>query len=390
MKINMRSRLLLLVISAVVLLSSFASAAQVKAGKTSRVVYVGTYTERGSKGIYAYNFNEKTGAMTPLGLMGESVQPSFVAIDAAGRHLYAVNETDEFNGKPTGGVSAFAIDPATHKLKLLNQVESGGKGPAHLSLDNSGKYVMVANYNGGSIETVTIKPDGSLGDVVSAIEQKDDASAEKPRVSHAHHIKASPDNRFVVVNNLGLDRVYVYKFDVAKGTLSPNDPPFVTTEPGAGPRHFKFHPNGKFAFTTNELNSSVTAYAYDAAKGVLTPLQTVSTKPDGFTAKNDSSELVVHPSGRFLYAANRGVDAISVFTIDQRKGTLTLVERGPSGGKTPRNFNVDPTGRWLIAANMDSDDMVVFRINQATGKLTPTGKSIPLSAPVCIVFLPEK
>lgn len=360
-------------------------------------MYVGTYTERGSKGIYAYTFDESTGSMMPLGLMAESVNPSWLALDRSGRHLYAVNEVSEFKGKPTGAASAFAVDPVTHKLTLLDQVESGGAGPAHLSLDSTGKYVLVANYDGGSIESIRLKSDGSLGEVVSRVQHKDDqqgtntvrAGADKPRVSHAHYIKAAADDRFVTVNDLGLDRVFVYKFDPAKGTLTPNAPPYVKTQPGAGPRHFKFHPNGRFAYTTNELNSTVTAFSWDAKRGVLTPLQTVSAKPDNFTGKNDCSELVVHPSGKFLYAANRGHDSIAVFSIDPEKGTLTLVERVLTEGKTPRNFNLDPTGRWLIAANQDSDTISVFRVDQQTGKLTSTGKPVQLPSPVCILFAPK-
>jgi 6-phosphogluconolactonase len=384
---NMRSRLSFLAVVLVVLLS-FVLGAQVKSVDASRVVYVGTYTERGSKGIYAYTFDEATGAMTPLGLMGETVNPSWLALDRSGHHLYAVNEVSELKGKPTGGVTAFTVDPATHKLTPLNQVESGGAGPAHLSLDNSGKYALAANYDGGSIESIRLKGDGSLGEAVSVIKHQDEN--DKQRVSHAHYIRASSDDRFVVVNDLGLDRVFVYKFDAATGKLTPNVPPYVKSQPGAGPRHFKFHPNGKFAYTTNELNSTVTAYSWNATKGVLTPLQTVSAKPDDFTGKNDCSELVVHPSGKFLYAANRGHDSIAVFAIDPQKGTLTLIERTSTGGKTPRNFNLDPTGRWLIAANMDSDTMSVFRVDQQTGKLTSTGKLIQLPSPVCIVFAPAK
>ena len=390
----MRSRFWLFALILVVLLSSVLLA-QVKT--SDRIVYIGTYTERGSKGIYAYKFDEAAGSLSPLGLMAETVNPSWLALDRSGRHLYAVNEVSELDGKPSGGVTAFAVDPVTHKLKQLNQVVSGGAGPAHLSLDNTGRYVLVANYDGGSIESIRLKDDGSLGEVESVIEHKDDqpakatdSKAAKTRVSHAHYIKASADDRFVVVNDLGLDRVFVYRFDQATGKLTPNSPPYVRSESGAGPRHFKFHPNGKFAYTTNELNSSVTAYRWDSQRGVLTPLQTVSAKPDDFTGKNDCSELVVHPSGKFLYAANRGHDSVAVFAIDQEKGTLTLVERVATRGKTPRNFNIDPTGRWLIAANMDSDDMAVFQIDQKTGKLTWSGKQVQLPSPVCIVFAPAE
>jgi 6-phosphogluconolactonase len=396
MVITRRSAFSLFTLMLVALLTSLSSAAPATTGVSAHVMYVGTYNERGSKGIYAYSFDQQTGALTPLGLMGESRNPSFLALDKAGRHLYAVNEVDDFSGKRTGAVSAFTVDPATHKLTLMNQVDSGGAGPAHLSIDNSGKYVLVANYDGGSIESIALKPDGSLGDAVTVIQHKDDGapqpanSSEKARVSHAHYIKSAPDNRFVTVNDLGLDRIFVYKFDAAKGTLTPNAPPYVKSQPGAGPRHFKFHPNGRFAYAVNELNSSVTAYSYDGAGGILTPLQTLSAKPDDFTGKNDCSELVVHSSGKFLYAANRGHDSIAVFSIDPRKGTLTLVERVSTGGKTPRNFNLDPTGRWLIAANQDSDNMTVFRIDQASGKLTPAGKNVALPSPVCIVFAPSK
>lgn len=370
----------------VALVPSVLSASDVKLSSGNFLVYVGTYTEASSKGIYAYCFDSKTGGLKLLGLAGESTNPSFVVIDASGRYLYAVNEIDEFKGAATGVVSAFSIDPATRKLKLLNQVASGGTGPAHLSIDKSGKFVLVANYGGGSVATFPVLQDGRLGEAASFVQHKDTDKSEKSPISHAHSIQVSPDNRFAIVADLGLDRVFVYRFDPGTGKLAPNDPPFTRSEPGAGPRHFKFHPNGKFGYLTNEFHSSITAYSYNSGNGVLTPLQTISAKPDDFAGQNDVAEVRVHPSGKFLYVSNRGHDSIAVFSIDPRRGTLTLVERVPSGGKTPRHFNIDPAGSWLIAAHQDSGNIAVFRIDQRTGRLAATANNMQLSAPVCVMF----
>ncbi len=354
------------------------------------LVYVGTYTGPESKGIYAYRFDPKTGDVTSLGLVGEAKNPSFLAIHPNRKFLYSVGEAAD-GGAWGGSVSAFALDRPTGKLTFLNSASSGGKGPCHLVVDKAGKNLVVANYGSGATAVVPIKADGRLGEPSSTI-QHSGSSVDRARQQgpHAHSANLAPDNRFAFVADLGLDKVLVYKFDAVKGTIAPNAPPFAKVAPGSGPRHFAFHPSGKFAYVINEMGNTVTAFSYDAAGGVLTSLQTISTLPAGFTGTSYCAEVVVHPSGKFLYGSNRGHDSIAVFAIDPAKGTLTAVEQTPTGGKWPRNFNIDPTGAYLFAANEHSNDIFIFHIDPASGKLKPTGKKLEISKPVCVKFLALK
>jgi 6-phosphogluconolactonase len=354
------------------------------------LMYVGTYTGPESKGIYAYRFDARTGEVTPLGLAGEAKNPSFLAIHPNRKFLYAVGESAD-GGAWGGSVSAFSLDRATGKLTFLNSASSGGKGPCHLVVDKTGRNLVVANYGSGASAVVPIKADGRLGEPSSTI-QHSGSSVDRARQQgpHAHSANLSPDNRFAFVADLGLDKVLVYKFDAAKGVITPNAPPFATVAPGSGPRHFAFHPSGKFAYVINEMGSTMTAFAYDAAGGVLTSLQTISTLPEGFSGKSYCAEVVAHPSGKFLYGSNRGHNSISVFAIDPVKGTLTAVEQTLTGGKWPRNFNIDPTGAYLFAANEQSNDIFLFRIDPATGRLKPTGKRLEVGKPVCIKFVRVK
>lgn len=357
--------------------------AQKAAGKGNDIVYVGTYTKGESKGIYGFRFQAGTGKMEPLGLMGETPNPSFVAIHPNRRYLYAVGE-----GGKEGTVSAFAIEPGTGKLTFLNKVSSRGGGPCFVKVDATGKNVLVTNYNTGSVAVLPLKDDGSLAES-SAFIQHTGSSVNPARQKgpHAHSVNLSPDNRFAIVADLGLDRIFVYRFDAAKGSLTPNDPPYVAIKPGSGPRHFAFHPNGRFAYALSEMAGTVTAFRYDAKRGVLTEIETVSNLPKDFTGSNISAEVQVHPSGKFLYASNRGHDSIAVFAIDQRKGTLTPIEHVSTQGKFPRNFAIDPTGSYLVAANQNSNNIVVFRIDAKTGRLTPTGQTFEVSSPVCVRFM---
>jgi len=361
--------------------------------KREYLVYVGTYTGPKSKGIYAFRFNPSTGESKALGLVAEIASPSFLAIAPNERFLYAVNEVDQVGGKKGGALSAYAIDRSTGKLTFLNQVSSGGSGPCYVAVDKTGKCALVANYNGGSVAALPIKEDGSLGEATAFI-QHTGSSVDKERQEgpHAHSINPSPDNRFAIAADLGLDELLVYRLDPAKGTLAPNDPPFAKVNPGAGPRHFSFHPSGKFAYAINEMQSTVTAFSYDAAKGVLQDIQTLSTLPEDYKGKaeNSTAEVQVHPSGKFLYGSNRGHDSIAVFSIASGKGTLTAVERVPTTGKTPRNFRIDPTGSYLFAENQDSDNIVIFRIDAKTGRLTATGKVLEVASPVCVKFVTAK
>ncbi|MGC2645170.1 MAG: lactonase family protein [Candidatus Sulfotelmatobacter sp.] len=357
------------------------------------LMYVGTYTQDGStsKGIYAYRYDAGSAKITSIGLAAQTINPSFLALHPNHRFLFAVNEIGDYKGQKSGAVSAFAIDSTTGKLTLLNQVASGGADPCYITVDKTGKFVLVANYTGGSVSVFPILKDGSLSEASAFVQHTGHGTNPKRQEApHAHSIDLSPDDRFAIVDDLGLDETLVYKFDSSKGSLTLNDPPFAKADAGAGPRHFALDPNGKFAYVINEMGSTVSVFDYDARSGVLHPLQTISTIPQGFTELNEDAEIEVHPSGKFLYASNRGHDSIAVFAIDPNKGTLTLIEYVPTKGQSPRNFQIDPTGRLLFAANEKSDNIVIFRINVQTGRLTPTGKVLDISQPVCVRFVPVK
>jgi 6-phosphogluconolactonase len=351
------------------------------------LVYVGTYTGHGSQGIYGYRFDAATGQLISLGLAGQSDNPSFLTVSLGHRFLYAVNEVDHYQGQPTGAVSAFAIDHSTGKLSLLNQVAAQDPGPAYISMDRMGKFVLIANYPLGSVAVFPVLKDGKLGEASDFVRHKG-SSIDQERQSgpHGHAIELSPDNRFAIAADLGLDQLIVYPFDAVRGRFGP--PQVVEIKPGSGPRHIAFSPNGKFIYLINEMGGTITAFSYSAAQGKLTELQTVSTLHGGFKGENSTAEIAVHPSGNFLYGSNRGDDSIVVFAIDHATGRLTFVERVSTQGKTPRNFAVDPSGRWLLAANQDSNSIVTFQVNQKTGRLTPTGQALPVPEPVCLVFVP--
>jgi 6-phosphogluconolactonase len=364
-------------------------AASKVAGNGELLVYIGTYTKGDSKGIYAYRFQPKTGKLTSLGLAAETVNPSFVAIHPNHRFLYSVSEIGDFQGGKTGAVSSFAIDSNTGLLTRLNTVSSKGSGPCYVRVDPTGKSLLVANYGSGSIAAMPIKSDGQLGEAVSAIQHAGTGSdPDRQSGPHAHSINPSPDNRFAIVADLGLDEVLVYKLDPAKALLKPNDPPFTKVAPASGPRHFAFDPSGRFGYVINEMKSTVTAFSYDKNHGVLKEIQTITTLPKDFSGKSSTAEVQVHPSGKFLYGSNRGHDSIAMFTIDQKTGMLTSTGNVSTQGKTPRNFGIDPTGNFLFAANQDAGGVVVFRIDANTGKLTPTGDKLDVPFPVCVKFMP--
>jgi len=361
--------------------------------KNKYLLFVGTYTAKESKGIYAYRFDAGTSELTPLGVAAETTNPSFLAIDPSRRFLYAVNEVPNYKGASSGAVSAFAIDlqssdRQTGKLSLLNQVASRGADPCYIAFDKTGKYALVANYTGGSVAVFPVQADGHIGES-SAFVQHQGSSVNKERQEgpHAHWIETTSDNRFAIAVDLGLDELLVYRFDAKTGSLTANDPSYAKLDPGAGPRHLAFHPNGKFAYVVNELQSSITTFTYDGSRGVLQKLTTVSTLPKGFSGSNDTAEIKVHPSGKFLFASNRGHNSIAVFSIDSHTGALTLVDHVPTQGETPRNFEIDPTGKLLFVANQDTDNVVVFRINPNDGRLTPSGQTLHVPAPVCLKFM---
>ncbi len=359
-------------------------------GKSGKVrLYIGTYTRSGSQGIYLAELDLATGKLRSAEVAGKVANPSFLAIHPSRPWLYAVGEMGDFDGKKTGAVSAFSMDPASGKLTLLNQQSSQGPGPCHLAVDRSGRNVLVANYGGGSIASLPIRSDGRLAEASCAIQhQGSSVNPRRQQGPHAHCINLDPAGRRAMVADLGLDKVMIYRFDAAGGKLIPNDPPWTKLAPGAGPRHFAFHPSARYGYVINEIDSTVTALQYNAQRGTLRPLQTVSTLPEGFDGQSSTAEIEVHPSGRFLYGSNRGHDSIACFAIDAATGKLTAIGHQSTQGKTPRNFAVDPTGDYLLAANQGSGNIVVFRIDAKTGVLRATGHSITVPMPVCIVMIP--
>ena len=286
-------------------------------------------------------------------------------------------------------MSAFSIDHASGKLTLLNQVSSHGAGPCYITLDKTGKFVLVANYDSGTVATFPVLPDGKLGEAASVMQHSGHGSdPERQEGPHAHEIELSPNNHFAVAADLGLDKLLVYKFDAGTGALKANDPPFAQIEPGSGPRHFAFTPNGKFAYVLAEMKSTVTALSFDSRSGTFHQLQTVSSLPADYKGKNDAAELGISPSGRFVYASNRGSDTIAVFSIG-RDGKLANVEYAPTKGQTPRGFRLDPSGSYLFAANQESNNIVIFKVDAKSGKLTPTGKVLDVPSPVDVKFVKE-
>ena len=355
------------------------------------LVYVGTYTSSKSKseGIYIYKLNLASGELKRMATVRDVVEPSFLAIDKNRKYLYAVNETVEYEGKKSGAVSAFAINQKTGDLQFLNKQSSLGGAPCHVSVTDNGKFVLVANYVGGNVAVLPVQKDGKLGAAVD-LKQHSGAGANKARqeAAHAHSIILDEDNRFVIVNDMGIDKVMIYEFDQRGGKLKSNAAQaFYQTKAGAGPRHFKFHPNGKFAFVINELDTTITSLAYDAKRGTLEEIQIVPTLPANFSGANTCADVHVAPNGKFVYGSNRGHDSIVTYRIDEQTGKLEYVAHALTGGKTPRNFAIDPTGRFLLAANQNSDSIVVFRIDEQSGKLTATGKTAQVPTPVCLKLI---
>jgi 6-phosphogluconolactonase len=371
--------------AAAVLLAGTAAAVERPAGKLW--VYVGTYTRAGSKGVYRCTFDPANGQLSAAELAAETPNPTFLALHPNGRFLYAANEINNFGGQMAGAVSAFALDPATGKLTALNQQSSSGAGPCHLVVDKPGKHVLVANYGGGSACILAVGDDGRLGDRTDFVQHEGKGTnPQRQDKPHAHSFNLDPAGKFAFLADLGLDRVFVHRYDAAKGTIEPNDPVALETKPGSGPRHFAFHPDGKRAYVLNELASTLTACDYDPARGVLTEKETLSTLPADFRGNNTTAEVVVHPAGKFVYCSNRGHNSLAIFAIEA-DSSLKLVGHEPTQGRTPRNFNIDPSGAYLIAANQDTNNMFVFRIDGSSGKLTATGPKVDIGAPVCIKFL---
>ena len=344
------------------------------------LLFTGTYTRPNSKGIYCWRY-DSSGKLTPLGLAAESTNPSFLAIDSRGRFLYTVNENDR------GTVSAFAIDRASGKLRALNTVSTKGSGPCHLSIDHSGKWIAAANYGSGSIAVLPIEANGSLGEA-SAFVQHTGSSVNRERQAgpHAHMAAFTPDNRFLLVPDLGLDRVQVYRFDSQKGGLAANDPAYLKTAPGFGPRHVTFEKNARFVYVLGEMAASVGVFRFDAQQGKGEEIQAVSMLPEGYSGARSGAEIALDGGGNFLYASNRGHDSIAIFRVDRATGMLTPIGQTPARVKTPRNFSFDPAGAFLLAAGQDSNSVALFRGDSASGRLTAVGEPIDAPAPVSIAF----
>lgn len=363
------------------------------AGASDYLVYFGTYTGTKSKGIYVSRFDTETGKLAAPVLAAETPNPSFLAVDPRNRFLYAVNEIGKYEGRSAGSVSAFRLDARTGLLTYLNSQSSGGADPCHLSVDKTGRDVLVANYTGGSVAVLPVAKDGLLLPASTFLQHRG-SSVNKARqeAPHAHGIYLDSRNRYAYVPDLGQDRYFIYRFDARKGLLNPNEPAYAAVPPGSGPRHFAIHPSGGYAYGINEIACTVTSFARDKTSGGLSAIGSISTLPPGEAMKDSFStaELYMHPNGKFLYGSNRGHDTIVVFSVDRKTGRLSYVENASTGGKTPRSFGIDPSGHWLLAANQSSDSVVAFRINLVSGRLLATGQSIEVGAPVSVSFVPAK
>jgi len=387
--------------------------AQSAAAKGPLMAYVGTFSSPlrdmlptqvdlppgNGRGIHLFQVNRTTGALTSSGVYELGTSPSCLALNLAGTHLYSANETDRVGDAKEGTVSAFAINRADGQLKLLNTVRSGGAGPTYVSLHPSGRFLLVANYFGGSVAVLPILADGRLGE---ASDVKNDAGKIGPTKAthappgsfafsghdrtHAHMIEADRSGRFVLHIDLGLDQIFVWKFDAQKGVLTPNDPPAISLPPGDGPRHFHFHPNGRWFYSIQEEGSTVVLFDYDPATGRLTARQSISTLPPGFAGSNFCSEILVSADGRFVYAGNRLHDSIGIFSVG-KTGELTYLGEEWTRGNYPRSFNFDPTGQFLYCCNQRGDNLAVFRVDKQTGGLKFTGHYAAVGNPSIIVFL---
>ena len=359
----------------------------------SQLIFLGTYTPKdgASKGIYAVRLDSATGTLSAPVVAAETPNPTFLAWRPDHRVLYAGGEGADADGKVTGGAAAFAFEPATGQLAPLNQRGGGGGSTTMLAPDATGKMLVTVSYGAGYVASFPLGADGRIGPRASLIAHAGPLGPNQVRQDkpHPHSVTFSPDNRFAFVADLGLDRVFAYRFDPATGTLAPNDPAFIAVTPGSGPRHTKFSRDGRFFYILGEIDGSVTTCAYDAARGTGTPLQHISTLPAGFqvTDPDRAAEIRIHPNGKFVYASNRGHESIAVFSV-KADGTLQLVEITPCGGQHPRNFELSPDGRWLVCANQNSNNLVSFKVDAVTGRLTPTGSVVTVPQPVCVLFAP--
>jgi len=352
-------------------------------------VYVGTYTAKGSEGIYVCRFDASSGGIEGPVPAASLPNPTFQALHPNGQVLYSGSEVRDASGRHGGSVNAFAIDPASGALRLLNRQSSGGAGPCHLSVSPDGRYLAVANYASGSVGLLSLEAEGRLGELAELVQHRGSSvNPERQEAPHAHSANFSPDGRFLFVADLGIDRVMAYRLDAAQGRLVAHDPPWVASRPGSGPRHLAFHPSRRWAYVIHELDNTITAFAYDEPAGLLRETQILSALPAGFSGTSFAADVHVSPSGRSLYGSNRGHDSIAVFRIEASTGRLAPVGHAPTRGKYPRNFTIAPGGRFLLAANQDSDSVVVFHVDGDTGWLSATGQTAAVSMPVCLTSAP--
>ncbi|MFK7847009.1 MAG: lactonase family protein [Rhodothermales bacterium] len=356
--------------------------------KTNKAnLFVGTYTNEDSRGIYKLVFDYETGLLDDLQLVAVAGNPSFLALHPSGNWLYAVSELKSADGKGHGAVSAYSIAPKTGELLFLNEQSSLGAGPCHISVDAEGKWVLVANYGGGNASVYPIEEGGVVGPSVSLVNHEGSSiNPDRQGAPHAHSITLDPDNKRAIVADLGLDQLLSYDLNIDTGELSPANQPHSSTEAGAGPRHFAFHPDGKHAFVINELNSTIASLQYDPATGGFTILGTISTLPADFQGTSYCADIHVSPDGRFVYGSNRGHNSIVIARFDDTSGELEAIAFESTRGKTPRNFTLDPTGAFLLVANQNSNSVFVFRVNKETGLLTSTGQRTEVPTPVCLKF----
>jgi 6-phosphogluconolactonase len=356
------------------------------------LLYIGTYTSTGkSEGIYVHRFDTATGKLTPLRVVKNVAEPSFLTIDKDRKFLYAVNELLEYEGAKSGAVSAFAIDRQTGDLQFLNRQPSRGGAPCFITTSANRKFALVANYLGGNVSVYPLEKDGKLSASVDLAQHTGfGPNKDRQEAAHAHSITLDRSNRFAFAADLGIDKLMIYRFDDKTGKLTPNEAQaFYQTKPGAGPRHFSFHPAGKFAFLINELDLTVTSLGYDEKNGTLKEIQTVPTLPAGASSAGATcADIHTSPDGKFLYGSNRGHNSIVSYRIDEKTGRLEYIEHTPTGGKKPRNFAISPDGNFLLVANQDSDNVVVFRIDGKTGKLQSTGSAAQVPVPVCLKLIP--
>lgn len=350
-------------------------------------VYIGTYTGERSRGIYRLFLDPDSGSMTPAELAAETVNPSFLALSPDGQFLFAVNEVEDFGSGRSGAVSSFSVSPGRGALTPLNQQPSGGSAPCYVSLSPDGRFVLTANYGSGSVAVLPVAENGRLMPP-SSVMQHSGSSVNPDRQTgpHAHSVQPAPDRNKVLAADLGIDKIVIYVLDRSQGQLTPCSSGPIPAEPGAGPRHFAFGPDGRFLYVANEMGNSVAVFAYGSARGIPEQIQTITTLPVDFVGENTAAEVRIHPSGRFLYASNRGHDSIAIYRIAPEGGTLTLMGHEPTRGRTPRGFSIDPSGRYLLAANQNSDNLVLFRIAPDTGSLTFLRSMEAVGSPVCVLF----